>query len=318
MDGDGDLDLVAGNYNQPNRVYRNNSAVANTLPSAPGGLNTLVSGPGPYDVMFSWSPATDAETLQAGLTYNLRVGTSPGASDVMSGMSDAATGLREVPAMGNVQHNTSWTLTLPAGTYYWSVQAVDASFAGSAWAGEQTAVVGAAPLFVEGFEDGNYNGWVAGTAPVSRIVTSATAAGGTYSFTMDGVCTYEGLSRAFADLTPSRVSFYVRKSSNTVNGGTLLIRAGSGLLYEVANFYLDGSGTMGLANSARVPYVALQWYHVELMINWGARNIDLYVDGSLVDSDVPIRGSRGTEISVIEFYNNGSVQAWWDEIVMDP
>jgi hypothetical protein len=48
----------------------------------------------------------DAETSQASLTYNLRVGTSPGAGDVMPLASDAATGLREVPAMGNVQQDT--------------------------------------------------------------------------------------------------------------------------------------------------------------------------------------------------------------------
>ena len=48
---------------------------------------------------------------------------------------------RLIPAMGNVQHNLSWTLTLPAGTYYWSVQAVDTGFAGSAWAPEGTVTV---------------------------------------------------------------------------------------------------------------------------------------------------------------------------------
>ena len=34
-----------------------------------------------------------------------------------------------------------WTLTLPAGTYYWSVQAIDTGFEGSAWATEQTVKV---------------------------------------------------------------------------------------------------------------------------------------------------------------------------------
>jgi hypothetical protein len=69
------------------------------------------------------------------------VGTRPGAADVLPGMSNAATGLREIPAMGNVQHNLSWTLALPAGTYYWSVQAVDSGLAGPAWAAEETVTV---------------------------------------------------------------------------------------------------------------------------------------------------------------------------------
>ncbi len=44
--------------------------------------------------------------------------------------------------MGNVQHNTSWTVKgLPSDTYYWSVQAVDTAFAGGAWTAEETATV---------------------------------------------------------------------------------------------------------------------------------------------------------------------------------
>ena len=34
-----------------------------------------------------------------------------------------------------------WTLTLPAGTYYWSVQAIDTGLAGGAWATEQSETV---------------------------------------------------------------------------------------------------------------------------------------------------------------------------------
>ena len=44
--------------------------------------------------------------------------------------------------MGNVQHNTSWTLKgLPPGIYHWSVQAVDTAFSGSSWAPEESVTV---------------------------------------------------------------------------------------------------------------------------------------------------------------------------------
>jgi hypothetical protein len=46
-----------------------------------------------------------------------------------------------MPTMGNVQHNLSWTLTLPAGTYYWSVQAIDTGFMGGPWAEEKQVTV---------------------------------------------------------------------------------------------------------------------------------------------------------------------------------
>jgi len=46
-----------------------------------------------------------------------------------------------VAAMGNTGHSTSWTLHVPPGPYYWSVQAIDAGYAGSPFATE-TEVTG--------------------------------------------------------------------------------------------------------------------------------------------------------------------------------
>ena len=44
--------------------------------------------------------------------------------------------------MGNVQHNTSWTVKgLAPGAYYWSVQAIDTAFAGGPRVTEQTVIV---------------------------------------------------------------------------------------------------------------------------------------------------------------------------------
>ena len=135
VNGDNDLDilLIGREENIPNvrrvtKLYSNSTDLGNVSPTAPTVLNsTLQNG----SVTLIWTPGTDAETLQAGLTYNLRVGTTPGGGEVMSAMS-LSDGTRLLPEMGNVGHNTSWTLKdLKSGTYYWSVQAVDTSFAGS-------------------------------------------------------------------------------------------------------------------------------------------------------------------------------------------
>ena len=144
-DDDGDLDLAlageAGPSNYISKVYRNNGGTFNTPPLAPTGLSATVAV---KEVAFHWDAAADAETPQAGLTYNLRVGTTQGGCEIMSGMAivgGSGDGRRLVAAMGNVQHNASWTLHLAPGPYYWSVQAVDTAFAGSPWAAEQTADV---------------------------------------------------------------------------------------------------------------------------------------------------------------------------------
>jgi len=148
-DNDGDLDLILAGSETSDvrtglaRVYRNDGRIFNIAPSAPGGLGATCTGSGPYDVTFSWLASTDVRTPEAGLSYDLRVGTTPGGNEVMSGMA-RADGRRKLAARGVVQPGLSvneWTLTLPAGTYYWSVQAVDTAFAGSAWPAEQTTTV---------------------------------------------------------------------------------------------------------------------------------------------------------------------------------
>ena len=154
LDFDGDLDLAIGGESSrgpDGQIYINNSTRANGPPSAPAALSHSVSGSAPtYDVTFSWAPSTDDHTPTPGLTYNLRVWTDDGSTvhEVMPGMSDPVTGRRLIPAMGNVQHagpvaapRRSWTLLLPADTYYWTVQAVDNAFAGGPWAPEQQVTV---------------------------------------------------------------------------------------------------------------------------------------------------------------------------------
>ena len=203
-DNDGDLDLALAGWTgtvRVSKVYRNNGGVFNTPPSAPTGLSSSVTG---NRVTFSWTASTDPETPQAALTYNLRVGTAPGAGDIVSPMADLASGLRHVPALGSTQENTSWTLSLPAVTSYWSVQAIDTTFAGSAWAAEQSIFVPLAVASPNGGEvwpvgSSQEIAWTAsgvanvkielsrdGGATWEDIVASTAAAAGTYPWTVTG------------------------------------------------------------------------------------------------------------------------------------
>jgi len=155
-DDDGDLDLAvmgrqpAGNvwYTQ---VYRNEAVRSNTPPGAPSGLQATRLG---SDVTFSWSRAFDAETPSLGLTCNLRVWQTVAGKEVeiQPAMADPLTGKRRIPAMGNVQQNTSWTLRgLASGTYHWTVQAIDTSFVGGPWGGRPgvcRALTGVSPYAV--------------------------------------------------------------------------------------------------------------------------------------------------------------------------
>ncbi|MEJ0091397.1 MAG: hypothetical protein WDM80_16840 [Limisphaerales bacterium] len=97
-------------------------------------------------VRFSWSAASDAQnTNAAGLSYNLRVGTTPGGVDVMSPAADPVTGQRRILEMGNTQMGLTGLLRVGPGRYYWSVQAIDEGLAGGPFAAEQSFWGGGAP-----------------------------------------------------------------------------------------------------------------------------------------------------------------------------
>ncbi|MEP6580423.1 FG-GAP-like repeat-containing protein [Microcoleus vaginatus GB2-A3] len=136
-DSDGKLDILLGN-----QVYRNDTAIANTPPTAPTGLSAEPSG---REVTFNWNKANDAQTPADGLSYNLRVGTTIGGSDILVPMS-LNDGTRQVVGLGNANQNTTWQLKdLSPGTYYWSVQAIDTAWAGSEFATEGSFTVGNRP-----------------------------------------------------------------------------------------------------------------------------------------------------------------------------
>jgi len=148
-DNDGDLDLLlTGSTTNAviSRLYRNESTVSNTVPTAPSGLTTLVSG---QQVTLNWAAASDVRTAAPGLTYNIRVGTHPGGYDIVSPQS-ASNGWRRLPQRGNAEHRLfSTVVDFKGGIYYWSVQAVDTAFAGGPFAPEQTFVV---PPAIQGID----------------------------------------------------------------------------------------------------------------------------------------------------------------------
>ncbi len=163
-DNDTDLDILFSGWNSTSRVvtvYRNNSGTANTPPGPPSGLTATPPEEG--TAVLSWSAGSDTQTPAKGLTYNLRVGTTPGGYDVVSPMAftteetPAAVTLRGgsteehrlLPQMGNAQTGVSAILKglEPNTTYYWSVQAVDTGFKGSAFAPENSFTV--PPLAVQ-------------------------------------------------------------------------------------------------------------------------------------------------------------------------
>ncbi|WP_343703958.1 FG-GAP-like repeat-containing protein [Chitinophaga sp.] len=119
-------------------LYRNTSAVANARPAAPTGLSHSISAD-EQSVTFTWQPATDAQTPAPGLHYNIYLYEDPGNLVKVNGYA-APGGYRRQVAVGNATQNTSYTFHGLAydKVYRWSVQAIDAAWAGSAFPAEQS------------------------------------------------------------------------------------------------------------------------------------------------------------------------------------
>jgi hypothetical protein len=132
-ENDGKLDFLNLRY------FRNNAARSNSAPSAPFALEQIVSGD---SVLLKWRSAEDANQ-SGGLSYNVRLGTTPGGNEILSALSDPNTGRRSVVAGGNSFLSLQRVVrSLRPGTYYWTVQAVDHSFAGGPFAPVQSFTVG--------------------------------------------------------------------------------------------------------------------------------------------------------------------------------
>lgn len=128
-----------GPYYPTTKIYKNNSIGCNTTPSAPINLSIIESD---SKIRLKWDPATDDQTPSTSLTYNIRIGKTPGGHEIVSPIANVPTGYRRTPKFGNQSFMKKWDIkNLAPGTYYWSVQAVDNGYTGSLFAQEQSFTV---------------------------------------------------------------------------------------------------------------------------------------------------------------------------------
>jgi hypothetical protein len=144
FNSDNRLDLtLAGNEgnNEGNflLIYRNDSAAANSPPNPPLEPKATVEG---AEVRLIWSAATDAETPVAALTYNVRLGTTPGGGEIIAAHA-LPNGRRQIAEMGNAQVRLEMRVRglQPGVPYFWSVQAIDSAFAGSEFTSETSFTI---------------------------------------------------------------------------------------------------------------------------------------------------------------------------------
>ena len=140
VDNDTDLDLILIGYDyfgevSKAKIYINNISTPNTKPNAPNSSFNATFDDG--KLILTWGNGSDAETSVKGLYYNLRVGTTSGGNDVISGVYG---GGYDNGYFGNMMQRKSISIKgLSASTtYYYSVQTIDTGLAKSSWSAEQT------------------------------------------------------------------------------------------------------------------------------------------------------------------------------------
>jgi hypothetical protein len=143
FDNDRDLDiLLTGNTTTTriSKIYRNGVVASNNTPSTPAGLMSTVNT---GVVALSWNKSTDSQTLSEGINYNIYLyesgQTTYKAAPHAFRLSDPKNGLRLVSKIGNIRWKSGGYLIKnlpPDKTYYWTVQALDASMQGSPFSTE--------------------------------------------------------------------------------------------------------------------------------------------------------------------------------------
>jgi len=138
-DNDNDLDIfLSGDIYSIDRytgIYRNETTNTNSEPASPDGLNSYWGNEG---LIFSWNKSSDDHIPAEAISYNIRIGTTPGGSEVKSAQS-LHDGKSLLPKTNTLVNDTCNFYILPFNKYYWSVQAVDNTGLSSSFAPEENS-----------------------------------------------------------------------------------------------------------------------------------------------------------------------------------
>ena len=103
----------------------------NMAPSVPQGLSAIYEN---GKAIFSWNASFDDLTPSASLKYNVYIKEKSGNSISMTLPADISSGFLKVGDISTGLTTTSYSITLPEGSYDWGVQAIDNGKLGSAFA----------------------------------------------------------------------------------------------------------------------------------------------------------------------------------------
>ncbi|MBN2407184.1 MAG: VCBS repeat-containing protein [Elusimicrobia bacterium] len=136
LTGNGAMDLLMGDFGPPpDHFFVHDSAISNSGPAAPSSNLYAEYNDAQKKYLFQWDHTTDDHASQNQLSYNIRIGTSSGDYQIISGA--IATTDNSGSFWGNVGRSTHVYLSVKPQTLFWQVQAIDTSKSTGAWSSEQ-------------------------------------------------------------------------------------------------------------------------------------------------------------------------------------
>ncbi len=187
--------------------------------------------------------------------------------------------------------------------------------------GDVVLAGGSVILFEDNFEDADMIGWTPGAGSYTREVTNATAAEGSmFSITLIGGSNsyHDGVSHDLTAITPDNITFYVRSSDTSKSDGHFVVGTGTGFDTQTSVFFVTtDNGQMGVYDGTTfwgTTYSNLSWYKIRFAFYWGPKEIDYYVNDSLVKSGITFRSTSVSSLTKVYLYNYHNSQAWWDAI----
>jgi len=133
FDADGVLDMVASGVDGSGQfqtvLYRNGAVVPTSKPQPPSALNQAIVTNDM--VILTWDKGSDYYTPDNLLSYNVRIGVLDNKDKIMSSVVPVG------PGNTGVKLNLNLYTQLSEGTYYWSVQTVNAQYRKSDWSSEE-------------------------------------------------------------------------------------------------------------------------------------------------------------------------------------
>jgi hypothetical protein len=280
FNGDGALDIFTSGGGLTT-FWTNDLAFHRDFPQLP--LNPTTTFTALDEVMLSWQAPSNTPATGRGLSYNLRVGRTPGGLEVVSPMADPTTGKRLIQDMGNASTSKRWRLSaLPPGTYYWSVQSIGQSYTGSPFSPEAVfTVTSSPPIMVTQPADqtiyaggsANFTSAVIGTKPLA------------YQWRKDGVAlsengTFLGTASPVLTVTnaqPAQAGAYDLVVTNVYGAVTsavaaLVVHGEPRILGQPASRYviLTGATSFSVEAAGAVP-LSYQWYFSGTPLSDGGR-----------------------------------------------